>query len=232
MFLTDPGAAAAIWRPQLFGDRQARNVADPIIEPLWTGPRVLALIDRQTIRLTDADGVEVEGHDDIRAELSAAVGGGTVLVEGYLTPEPIQAIGDVARRDATPVPQPGQVLTQMVFGQRGDRSGRHADRTEEAKRRTVAGSTSDVAFVAVDLLWLDDEALLDVPLLERKRILESVLPESHLVRVGIHVRPPVDAWLGSWRSFGFNRLAYKAANSRYIPGGKNDHWAFVEIPRR
>jgi ATP-dependent DNA ligase len=91
---------------------------------------------------------------------------------------------------------------------------------------------SEVALVAVDLLWLDDEALIDVPLLERKRILESVLPESELIRRGVHVRPPVDTWLGSWRASGFSRLAYKSANSRYAPGEKNEQWALAEIPRR
>jgi DNA repair ATPase RecN len=48
-----------------------------------------------------------------------------------------------------------------------------------------------------------------------------VIAESDLIRIGIHVKPPVDTWLGSWRSFGFRRLAYKAANSRYLPGRKN-----------
>jgi hypothetical protein len=232
MFATDAGTAAATWRLQQFGDRRANTIEDPIIEPLWTGPRVLALVDRETVRLTDNEGIELDGHEEIRDDLAEAAAGSTILVEAYLTPEPIQAMTEVARRDQPQVPQPGQVLTSMVFGERGSRSARHADRTDEAKRRSLAGPPSDVALVAVDLLWLDDDALLDIPLLERKRILESVLPESHLIRVGVHVRPPVDSWLGSWRSFGFNRLAYKAANSRYVPGEKNRDWALAEIPRR
>jgi hypothetical protein len=42
----------------------------------------------------------------------------------------------------------------------------------------------------------------------------------------------VDRWLGSWRAFGFRRLAYKAANSRYAPGEKNQQWALADIPHR
>jgi hypothetical protein len=232
MFATDAGTAAETWRPQQFGNRRASDIENPVIEPLWTGPRVLALVDRNTVRMTDVDGVEVEGHEDIRGDLAEAAAGATLLVEAYLTPEPIQALTEVARRDAPVIPQSGEVLTAMVFGQRGNRSERLANRTDEARRRSVEGSASDVALVAVDLLWLDDEPLLDVPLLERKRLLESVLPESQLIRVGIHVRPPIDTWLGSWRSFGFNGLAYKAANSRYVPGAKNPEWALARIPRR
>jgi hypothetical protein len=232
MFATDVGTAAGRWRPQLFGDRRAAEIPDPIIEPLWTGPRVLALVDGETVRMSDADGVDVDGHADIRDDLTAAAAGSTILVEAFLSPDPLQAMTDLARRDEPEMPEPGKVLTAAVFGERSTRSGRLADRAEEAKRRSLEGSANEVALVAVDLLWLDSEPLLDVPLLERKRLLESVLPESHLIRVGIHVRPPVDTWLGSWRSFGFNRLSYKAANSRYVPGEKNAEWALAEIPRR
>jgi hypothetical protein len=59
-----------------------------------------------------------------------------------------------------------------------------------------------------------------------------VLGESHLVRRGIYVRPPIGTWLGSWRSMGFSRLAYKAANSRYVPGETNSQWALGDLPAR
>ena len=61
-----PSSAAATWRPQLFGDKRAATIEDPIVEPLWTGPRVLAFVDRGSVRLTDADGDAVEGHDGHR----------------------------------------------------------------------------------------------------------------------------------------------------------------------
>lgn len=230
-------AAAADWRPQLFGDKRAATIADPIIEPLWTGPRVLAFVDGGTVRFTDVDGVVIEenGIDnlpDLIAGLGEAMAGGTALFEAYLTPEPIQAPSALAARDSVTLQKPGEVVTQMVLGSRGNRKDRLLARQEEARQRTLEGSADRLAFVAVDLLWLDDESLCDVPLLERKRILESVLPESDLIRVGIHVKPPVDAWLGSWRSMGFHRLAYKGANSRYLPGVKNQEWAQAEIPAR
>ena len=51
-------------------------------------------------------------------------------------------------------------------------------------RRSSAGERH--AFVATDLLWLDGESLLDVPLLERRRLLEGVLDQSYLVRRSRH----------------------------------------------
>jgi hypothetical protein len=71
-----------------------------------------------------------------------------------------------------------------------------------------------------------------VPLLERRRILDSSIDESQLVRLGAYVRLPVDAWIGSWRAQGFRAVAYKAANSRYAPGATADDWATARIPRR
>ncbi len=74
--------------------------------------------------------------------------------------------------------------------------------------------------------------MLDIPLLERRRLLESVLVESDLVRIGAFVRPPIETWVGSWRTQGFEGLTYKAANSRYLPGRPNDDWIVSGMPRR
>jgi hypothetical protein len=232
MIASDILAAAASWRPQLFGDKRAQSIDDPIIEPLWTGPRIVALVDGSTVRLTDADGDAIEDEPEIVDALRVAAAGATLLLEAYLTSEPIQAAAAIAARDSVTLPKPGKAMTAMIMGSRGDRKDRLAKQVEEAQRRSVDGAHERLALVAVDLLWIDDESICDVPLLERKRVLESVLPESDLVRVGIHVKPPIDTWLGSWRSFGFRRLAYKAANSRYLPGQTNLEWATASIPER
>jgi len=232
MIASDAASAAAAWRPQQFGDKRAATIADPIVEPLWTGPRILAFVDGVTVRLTDAQGAVIDGHEEVVDALRAAAGGATVLLEAFLTPEPIHAAPGIASRDMVTVPKPGQAMTQMIIGVRGERKERLARQQDEARQRTIEGAADQLALVAVDLLWLDDESLCDVPLLERKRILESVLVESDLVRVGIHVKPPIDTWLGSWRAFGFRRLAFKSANSRYVPGQKNQEWALAEIPAR
>jgi hypothetical protein len=232
MLATDALSAATTWRPQLFGDRRAATIVDPVIEPLWTGPRILAFATDRSVTLTDVHGDPVPGHDEIGQALLEAVSGATVLVEAVLTPEPIQSTDQIAERERIPPPRPADAMTQMIVGSRGDRKDRILRSVDEARARQVGGTPERLALVAVDLVWLDDESLCDVPLLERKRILESVVTESDLVRVGIHVKPPVDTWLGSWRAFGFQRLAYKAANSRYLPGVKNQDWATAEIPHR
>ena len=229
---TDPTAAAQTWRPQAFGDRWAGAIEDPLVEPLWTGLRVLAHVDAGRATLRDLDGDPVEDYPEINAALADAIRAQRVVVDAHLTHQPIQAVAEVAARDSLEAPKATAVVGQMWFGalMRGRRKKVSLD--PESVGRDALPADADIAIVVVDLLWLDDQPLLDVPLLERKRILESVVTESETVRRGIYIRPPIDTWIGSWRTFGFNRMAYKAANSRYLPGRPNPDWAIADLPIR
>ena len=229
---TDPTSAALGWRPQAFGDRRAGAIEDPLVEPLWTGLRVLAHVDGDRTILRDLDGDPVDDYPEINRVLTEAVQAQRVVVDAHLTHQPIQAIADVAARDTLEAPKATAVVGQMWFGglMRGRRKRVSLDPESVGRDRLPADIP--IAIVVVDLLWLDDQPLLDVPLLERKRILESVLVESEYVRRGIYIRPPIDTWIGSWRTFGFNRMAFKAANSRYLPGKPNPDWAIADLPIR
>jgi hypothetical protein len=227
----DAEAAAEAWRPQRFSETGG-DVLDPLVEPLWTGLRTLALVNGRTAAFRDLDGEPIDDFPEIEGELVAAARAERLIVDGYLTHQVIQDSAVVARRDAEEAPNAAPSLREMWFGALGRRRSRATPVPVEQTEREPLPVDRDVAFVAVDLVWLDDEPLLSVPLLERKRILESVLGESHLVRRGIYVRPPIDTWLGSWRSFGFSRLAYKAANSRYVPGETNPQWTVGDLPVR
>lgn len=228
----DARSAAAAWRPQQLGKGRAAAIDDPIIEPLWLGLRVLALVDGGRVTIRDPDGDPVDEFEDVSAELAEASRADRLLFDGYLTPQPTQALTAVARRETVEVSASLPTISQMWFGSLGKRRSRKVLPSVETVEREAPSPDMDVAIVLVDLLWLDDEPLLTVPLLERKRILESVVGESRLVRRGIFVRPPIDTWVGSWRSFGFSRLVYKAANSRYTPGATNPQWAIADLPRR
>jgi ATP-dependent DNA ligase len=232
MTATDPTSAALTWRPQEFGDRRAGAIEDPIVEPLWTGLRVLGQVDGGRAILRDPDGDQVDDFPEINEALAAAIRAERVVVDAHLTHQPIQAITEVAARDNIEAPKATAVVGQMWFGalMRGRRKKVSLDPASVG--RDPLPTSGEIAIVVVDLLWLDDQPLLDVPLLERKRILESVLDESMLVRRGIFIRPPIDTWIGSWRTFGFNRMAYKAANSRYLPGQANPDWAIADLPIR
>jgi bifunctional non-homologous end joining protein LigD len=82
-------------------------------------------------------------------------------------------------------------------------------------------------FVALDLVELEGQSLADVPYLERRRLLASVLEERAQVRLTPSVRHPARRWLDAWRANGFTRYVAKHVNSRYRAGEQVDDWLVV-----
>jgi len=214
-----------------FGPVEAKKIRDPVCEPLWAGRRVLADVSNGDVRLRDENGEPLIGFDALRAAIAESAVAVELIVDGYLLPAPLRdTVGAGAPPGTDALPTAQQVGRQLFFGSGGNR---HKEERQLAEERLVelppSGST---AMVAVDLLWLDGEPLIDVPLLERKRLLDSVLLDHQLVRRTVIVRPPVESWYAQWRAFGFREFAIKDANSRYLPGTVAKYWAKQTIPTR
>ena len=198
---------------------------------------MLAALDRSadtgspTTVLADESGGPIAGHAAIEAALVAAARADTLIVDGYLTKQ----VGHDGSGVYTGVEErisTGKLIAQGMLGSRRNRAAETAEQAERAFEDRSFGPTDVVALVATDLIWIDDEPLFDVPLLERKRLLEAALDESDVIRRGMYVRPPIDTWVGSWRALGFSAITFKAANGRYRPGAIADDWTIASIPRR
>jgi bifunctional non-homologous end joining protein LigD len=227
----DARAALAGLRPQPFGDGHPGRVLDPIIEPLWSGIRALAAIDGDAVSLVGEMGDPIAGHEDVVEALAEAAAAEGLVLDGFLTKLPDRD-GSGVYVAMDDLPTAAQLAGRPLLGIRRTRAEQVTKAMEAAQAARTFGPDDVVTFVAIDLLWLEGEPLLEVPLLERRRILESVLGESDLVRRSVFVRPPIDAWIGSWRSLGFTELTFKAANSRYRPGTATTEWVSIPMPRR
>jgi hypothetical protein len=224
----------AEWRPQRFGRSNVRKVIDPLIEPVWVGERVLVEIetvgpragDGSYVAILDETGEPIDAFPDVAAGLAAAARATSLVLDGYLTDGVARGL-EHGGLTGVPVPKASDLTRQLLMG-----GGRRHEELAPPEKTVMADPSVPTTFVAVDLLMVDDQELLDVPLLERKRVLESVLDENQFVRRGVYVRPPLDPWLISWRSIGFHSVAFKAANGRYRPGLDNDGWAISRIPNR
>jgi ATP-dependent DNA ligase len=208
------------WRPQQFG-RAHRAVPDPVIEPSWGGVRVIARLADGRTTFADEEGADCTEEFAIVAEaISAAARADELILDGFLTVEPTQDTAGVPLKGIE-APSGGQLMAQMLVGTRVAR---------QAAPKRHLDPDRPIAFVAVDLLRIDGSSLLDIPLLERKRLLDGALESGELVRVTPYVRLPIGSFIATWRSLGFQALAYKSANSRYVPDGRNDDWSIFPMP--
>jgi ATP-dependent DNA ligase len=212
------------WRPQTFGMRRLRDIDDPLIEPAWDGIRVLVHLDGDALTVVDEDGQELEIPPNLAVAIADSARASELVADGYLSAQPGRSSEGLVVGRVEP-PTAGQVMRQLFIGTR------RSDRASVPRAIDIRPGDR-LVFVAVDLLSIDGQPLLDVPLLERKRLLESAMADGELVRRGLYVRPPVERWLMSWRAMGFGYVAYKGSNGRYTPGRSNDTWTIWKIPPR
>jgi ATP-dependent DNA ligase len=230
----DPRAVAAAWLPELPGRVAPRALPDPIVEPDWGGLRCVAAIVGGAAAIYRY-GDELDVPAELLGSLAFAFNAADAVVEGHLT--------TMAFQDGVGAFAPAEHVDRPLFSIPSIFKGRTEDpyvyaRAHQARREAEAPGVLDAleagephAFVAVDILWLDGQDLADVPLLERKRLLDTVLRPSKLVRVTPFVRPAsAPRTLVTWATLGFTNLSWRAANARYLAGRENPGWAVVPAP--
>jgi len=221
-----PREILATLRPQTYGKGSASHVRDPIVEPLWTGIRALAAVDADGATLVDEAGGAIMEMEAVLDALVAGARAGGVIIDGFLTKQTTEG------RTGVYIASDDMPSMGSLMGLRRNRTTDVSKLKEESLEAQHFGPDDVISYVLIDLLWLDDTSLVDVPLLERRRLLDSVIEESDLLRLGPFVRPPIENWATSWRAQGFAGLTFKAANSRYLPGEPNPDWVISGMPRR
>src|SRR4029077_1468214 len=159
-------------------------------EPLWAGIRALAAVDATGAVLTDESGEAIEEQPEIQESLREAMRSSGLVLDGFLTKQAVQdSSGVYLQIDAVPNIQSS--VGHFFLGSRPNRAAEAAQAREDLRLASTFEPEDVVSYVAIDLLWLDGESLLDVPLLERRRLLDTVLAESDVVRLRTVVPPPV-----------------------------------------
>ena len=221
----------ASWRPMGFGDGDPEAIPDPVFEPRWSGRRVLVQVADGMVAIREVDIGEQPRSSALRGAIADACGAAEVLLDGYLVPGTLPGPDASSVRGAASAGiTGGGVARHMLLGSLvRSRPSRGPD--PNAPPAAPLPPDGPLAFAAVDLLWLDGEPLVDLPLGERKRLLEAIVADGELVRRTASVRAPAERWQSQWRALGFTEMAIKGSNSRYVPGGLSRDWAIVPIPR-
>ncbi len=212
------------WAPMRpYRGRRSFEIRDAVLEPLWSGVRVIAHVSSVTdgtgapqVALLEELGADVAGE---LPSLAEAIGRSVMAVDAVIDGVISRQVG-LDGVGAAPIPEmrsrPGMLMRNSV------------DLDVVPRGATAAPGEMVDGFIAVDLLRVDGTSLLEVPLLERKRLLESVVVPGPLVRTSPHVRPPIDSWIATWKALGLRGGILKAANSRYVPGDDSVEWRLVE----
>ena len=153
-----------------------------------------------------------------------------VILDAYVTEQiASEEPGVGVYTGVTDLPSAGNMLMGSLVG-RGRRPRREqlADDLGQELAGAQISEDGPVNLVAVDLLWLDGGWLLDAPLLERKRLLEAVLPATRsCARACTCARPSSAGWArGAPRASAASR---SRARTRAIDPGK---WPRTGSPAR
>ncbi len=82
-----------------------------------------------------------------------------------------------------------------------------------------------------DLLHVDGQTLLDVPLVHRKRLLRRLLRPHPVVRFAGHVFGEGEAFMRAAAERGLEGVVAKRRESRYLPGRRGADWLKVKLRR-
>jgi hypothetical protein len=225
---------AAAWRPQRPGREPHRKIADAIVEPDWRGLRVVCALGADGAVFV-YDGASIAVPAELPSAMVDAFGAQDALVEGVLTTKALES-GEGVLPPMPGIERPPILIPRIARKSVQDDPYVRA-RDHGAREDAIAGPAlasldhgDRHAFVATDLLWLDGTPLDDIPLLERKRLLDGVLETSYLVRVTPFVKASATITLVTWGTLGFRELHYRAANSRYLAGRENPDCAVTRPP--
>ena len=99
----------------------------------------------------------------------------------------------------------------------------------QIRRRGVPAEGARVVYQVFDLLWLDGESLLDLPLEERKARLKAVLRDDPRVHYSDHVLGDGIAFFEAARVRRLEGIMAKTRDSIYEPGRRGATWLKVKI---
>jgi len=109
-------------------------------------------------------------------------------------------------------------------------------RAKTDPRLQKIGSANECYLIATDIVYLDGENLENMPLMERKKLLQGIIPGKIQSKFNLRVNAFAESdhrnFRKSARDFGFSSIAFRRKNSRYRQGTQCKDWIRVDIRRK
>ena len=90
----------------------------------------------------------------------------------------------------------------------------------------------ELLYYVFDVLWLDGKNLMHLPLKERKAILQSVVPEEGLIRIGFSVEAKGTDFFDAARQMRLEGIIAKRSESTYTPDSRSKDWLKIKVQQR
>ena len=193
--------------PMLAGSTgMPRDTAGWLFEPKWDGVRAITRVWDDKVTLHSRLGNDVTGGYPELAQLGAALGERSVVLDGEIV-----AFDDAGR--------PSFERLQRRMHVRGP-------------GRSLLAEVP-ILYVVFDLLWLDGELTTGDPFVERRRQLEGVNPEGPTWQISrLLAEPPDEDMLAACRRIGLEGYVGKLGSAGYSAGKRSKAWTKVKCVRQ
>ncbi len=178
------------------------DAPDRLYEIKWEGIRAISIVSGGDVRMHTRGGTDITAaFPEVAAALRSAAGDTSVVLDGELV-----ALSDEG------IPQRYAVVERWLAG-------------AGAKRR------APVNYEVFDILHLDGESLLNLPLYERKAHLHDALRPNATVHVCHFEEGEGVAMYAAARQLGLHGIVAKDKHSLYEPGKRSRHWLSTKNAR-
>jgi bifunctional non-homologous end joining protein LigD len=110
-----------------------------------------------------------------------------------------------------------------------DRIGRSRFQLLQNYRNTKVGN---LVYYVFDILYFNGYSLLDLPLVERKKILKHILPHLKNIKYSDHIEKEGINFFELAKNKGLEGIIAKKASSRYVPGKRSAEWIKLKARKR
>jgi len=87
-------------------------------------------------------------------------------------------------------------------------------------------------YYVFDVLWLNGENLMNLPLKERKAVLQTLIPKDSIIRSGFSMEALGTEFFEAAKNMGLEGIIAKRSDSVYIPGDRSKDWLKIKVQKR
>ena len=173
----------------------------------WDGVRVLSGIESGKVRLRSSNGNDITGRYPELQALADALADHVVVLDG-----------EVVAFDEQGRPSFGRLQSRM-----------HLAKAAEVRERAAS---VPITYVVFDLLHLDGNDVTPLPYLDRRRLLQELVPDDGCWTVPAHRVGDGETLLQVVAEQGLEGIVAKRVDSPYLPGKRSSSWVKIKVRLR